>query len=181
MARFSKVPLVSAACGLGHLFSRGLGNGSFRLPIVHSQRNAHLLRLTSMGIALVIAVVDWWARPYVSLGFLYLFPIMLAVGFLPRGGHSFSWAIIADVTEEQSATADLSSGEPNQQERTLLNNRESEVLRLLVQGTNKEIAAHLNVSESVVKNTLQQLFAKTEVHTRSQLVRVASECYRDLL
>ena len=39
----------------------------------------------------------------------------------------------------------------------------------------------LNVSESVVKNTLQQLFAKTEVRTRSQLVRVALECYRDLL
>ena len=43
------------------------------------------------------------------------------------------------------------------------------------------IASRLNVSESVVKNTIQQLFAKTEVRTRSQLVRVALECYRDLL
>ncbi len=32
----------------------------------------------------VIALVDWWTTPYVSLGFLYLFPIMLAAGFLPR-------------------------------------------------------------------------------------------------
>jgi DNA-binding CsgD family transcriptional regulator len=32
-----------------------------------------------------------------------------------------------------------------------------------------------------VKNTLQQLFAKTEVRTRSQLVRVALERYRELL
>jgi len=36
---------------------------------------------------LAIAAVDWWTKPYVSLGFLYLFPIMLAAGFLPR------WAI----------------------------------------------------------------------------------------
>ncbi|MGA2345800.1 MAG: hypothetical protein ABSF93_07320, partial [Candidatus Sulfotelmatobacter sp.] len=36
---------------------------------------------------MAIAVVDWWTKPYVSLGFLYLFPIMLAAGFLPR------WAI----------------------------------------------------------------------------------------
>jgi len=91
-------------------------------------------------------------------------------------------AIIADVTEERSAATDSSPKESNQQERTPLNSRESEVLRLLVQGlSNKEIASHLNVSESVVKNTLQQLFAKTEVRTRSQLVRVALECYRDLL
>lgn len=31
-----------------------------------------------------IALVDWLTPPYVSLGFLYLFPIMLAAGFLPR-------------------------------------------------------------------------------------------------
>jgi two-component system nitrate/nitrite response regulator NarL len=46
---------------------------------------------------------------------------------------------------------------------------------------NKDIATTLNVTESVVKNVLQQLFTKTEVHSRSQLVRVALEQYRDLL
>jgi two-component system nitrate/nitrite response regulator NarL len=56
------------------------------------------------------------------------------------------------------------------------------VLRLVVQGlANKEIASRMNISESAVKNTLQQLFGKTEVRTRSQLVRVALERYRDLL
>ena len=60
--------------------------------------------------------------------------------------------------------------------------REVEVLRLLVQGlANKEIAAQMDVSESTVKNTLQQLFAKTNVRTRAQLVRVALENYRDEL
>ena len=91
-------------------------------------------------------------------------------------------AIIADVTEERSGAPESTSAASDQQERATLNSRESDVLRLLVQGlANKEIASRLNVSESVVKNTLQQLFAKTEVRTRSQLVRVALECYRDIL
>jgi two-component system, LuxR family, sensor kinase FixL len=301
------------------------------LEWIWEPRNRLPVLLTSAGIVLVIAAIDWWTKPYVSLGFLYLFPIMLAAGFLPRwalvlmgvacavlserfsnldpadaplrtsfealalvgsglfisevlrnrrlrlasqerlrvlvetspaaivtvdergfielanqaaaelllprdghligqpiaaflpelhqalrweegpqfrtsmqcrghrgNGESFLadvWfssykegtaprlaAIIADVTEERSATTDSSPKESNQQERSPLNSRESEVLRLLVQGlSNKEIASQLNVSESVVKNTLQQLFAKTEVRTRSQLVRVALEYYRDLL
>ncbi len=67
-------------------------------------------------------------------------------------------------------------------ERAALNNRETEVLRLLVQGlANKEIAARMEISESAVKNTIQQLFAKTGVRTRSQLVRVALEKYRNVL
>jgi two-component system nitrate/nitrite response regulator NarL len=45
----------------------------------------------------------------------------------------------------------------------------------------KEIAAQLQVSESSVKATLQQLFLKTGVRSRSQLVRVALEQYRDYL
>jgi DNA-binding NarL/FixJ family response regulator len=66
--------------------------------------------------------------------------------------------------------------------RINLSHREVEVLRLLVQGlANKEIASRLEISESAVKNTLQQLFSKTGVRTRSQLVRVALEEYRDLL
>jgi DNA-binding NarL/FixJ family response regulator len=41
--------------------------------------------------------------------------------------------------------------------------------------TNKEIATELEVSESAIKATLQQLFQKTRVRTRSQLVRIALE------
>ncbi|MGO9257560.1 MAG: hypothetical protein ACLQU1_14790 [Bryobacteraceae bacterium] len=48
------------------------------------QRNRTPVLLVSGGIILIIAVVDWWTKPYVSLGFLYLFPIMLAAAFLPR-------------------------------------------------------------------------------------------------
>jgi two-component system, NarL family, nitrate/nitrite response regulator NarL len=57
-----------------------------------------------------------------------------------------------------------------------LSKREQDVLKGVFEGlTNKEIAAHLDISESYVKAVLQQLFAKTGVRTRSQLVRVALE------
>jgi PAS domain S-box-containing protein len=297
---------------------------------IWDQRNRTAVLLISGAIVLAIALVDWWTKPYVSLGFLYLFPIMLTAGFVPRWAvvllgiacaalsetfssldpsdapirlgfetlaltgcglfaaelirnrrltfeaqerlrilvetspaaivtvdergfielcnraaadlmaprdghlvghpiaaflpelhHALRWeegpqfrtsmqcrghrgngesfladvwfssykegatpklaAIIADVTEERSANG----GSPaplDDQERTPLNSREIEVVRLVVQGlANKEIASRLDISESSVKNTLQQLFAKTEVRTRGQLVRVALERYRDLL
>jgi DNA-binding NarL/FixJ family response regulator len=57
-----------------------------------------------------------------------------------------------------------------------LSDREHAVLKGVFEGmTNKEIAAHLDISESYVKAVLQQLFAKTGVRTRSRLVRVALE------
>jgi DNA-binding NarL/FixJ family response regulator len=60
--------------------------------------------------------------------------------------------------------------------RRLLTQREQQVLRGIFEGlTNKEIAAQIGVSEGAVKATLQQLFQKTRVRTRSQLVRIALE------
>jgi len=277
---------------------------------------------------LVIALADWWTKPYVSLGFLYLFPVMLGAGFLPRWAvavlgaacavlsevfsslewsnvrlafetlalagcgmfvaemvrnrrltlqgqerlkilvetspaaivtidergfielanqaaaelmapldgklignpiaaflpelhHALRWeeapqfratmqcrghrgngepfmadvwfstykdgtrpklaAIIADVTDE-GAASNAASFPSEREERAGLTDREFDVLRFLVQGLgNKEIATRMEISESTVKNTLQQLFAKTNVRTRAQLVRVALEQYRDLL
>jgi two-component system, LuxR family, sensor kinase FixL len=301
------------------------------LEIIWDRRKRTAILLISGILVLTIAAVDWWTKPYFSLGFLYLFPIMLAAGFLPRwsivllgvtcallserfsnldpadahirlafealalcgcgllttevllnrrlsleaqertrvlvetspaailtvnegglielanqaaaellaprdghligepiaaflpelhralrpeegpqfrasmqcrghrgNGESFLaevWfssykegatpklaAIIADVSEEQTVPAGSVTGSLDQQERPSLNTRELDVLRLVVQGlSNKEIASRMNISESTVKNTLQQLFGKTEVRTRSQLVRVALERYRDLL
>ena len=90
-------------------------------------------------------------------------------------------AIVADLSEEEDAAPSVSL-ELQNQHRVSLTSRELEVLRLVVQGlANKEIAANMAISESGVKNTLQQLFSKTDVRTRSQLVRVALERYRDLL
>ena len=90
-------------------------------------------------------------------------------------------AIIADVSEETAPVAALPSS-ASAEEEIHLSARELEVLRLLVQGlANKEIARQMGISESAVKNTLQQLFAKTAVRARSQLVRVALERYRNLI
>jgi PAS domain S-box-containing protein len=299
-----------------------------RFERVWEARNRTLILAVSSAIMLAVAAVDWWTRPYVSLGFLYLFPIMLAAGFLPRWAvvllgvscavlaelfssldrsftrlsletlalagcglfvaemvrnrrltlqvqerlralvetspaaivtvdergiielanqaatqlmaphngnlngapiaaflpelhHALRWeeapqfsasmqckghrgngetftadvwfstyeegqrpklaAIIADVTEEVPPAASPSAA-LNSHEQIALNTRELDVLRLVVQGlTNKEIATRMGISESVAKNNLQQLFGKTNVRTRGQLVRVALETHRHLL
>jgi PAS domain S-box-containing protein len=297
-----------------------------RLEAIWDERYRPWVLAMSGALIAIIAFVDWWTKPYVSLGFLYLFPIMLVAGMLPRSlvallglgcailsavfsslemslirllfetlalagcglfvgelvrnrrltseaqerlrilvetspaaivtvdergfielankaateliapdggalignpiaaflpelhsalrkeegpqfrasmqcrgrrsdGESFQadvWfstykdgtspklaAIIAPTPEELAAPATYSS---NHREMPALSPREADVLRYLVQGlSNKEIAARMEVSESTVKNTLQQLFAKSEVRTRSQLVRIALEYYRNLL
>jgi DNA-binding NarL/FixJ family response regulator len=54
--------------------------------------------------------------------------------------------------------------------------RETQVLQGVFEGlSNKEVGTRLNISESSVKAALQQLFQKTGVRTRSQLVRIALE------
>lgn len=66
------------------------------------------------------------------------------------------------------------------QRQARLTDRERRVLSLIFEGlANKQIADRLQISESAVKACLQQLFAKTGVRTRSQLVRIALERYRD--
>jgi len=307
----------------------GRPKSMWRLERVWEERNRTPVLLVSGAIVLIVAFADWWTKPFFAFGFLYLFPIMLAAGFLPRwviallglgcavlsevfsslerstvrlgfetlalvgcglfvaelvrnrlltlegqarlkalvetspaaivtvdehgfielvndaavelmaprdgklvgnpisaflpelhhalrweeapqfratmqcrghrgNGESFTadvWfstykeglthklaAIVADVTEEAAASESTSLSSAEDLERSQLNSREMDVLRFLVQGlANKEIAARMEVSESTVKNTLQQLFAKTNVRTRAQLVRVALEQYRDLL
>ncbi|MES1257674.1 MAG: response regulator transcription factor [Acidobacteriota bacterium] len=66
------------------------------------------------------------------------------------------------------------AGQPD--ESSALTARERAVLKAVFEGlSNKEIAGRLQVSESTVKAVLQQLFDKTGVRTRSQLVRIALE------
>ena len=298
-----------------------------RLDQVWNPRNRARVLTVSGLILLGIAIADWWTEPYVSLGFFYLFPIMLAAGFLRRSAivavgagcaalsqmfsslersyvrvgfealaltgcglfvaelvrnRRISFAAqarlqglvetspAAIVTVDERGIVDLANqaamelmnprdgdlkGSPiaaylpdlhhalrledapqfrssmqcrghrengetfvcevwfstfkegrkpklaaiitlvddpasdrnsapaaGDESRASLSSRETVVLQLLVQGLgNKEIASQLEISESVVKNTFQQLFSKTGVRTRSQLVRVAVEQYRDLL
>ncbi|HPT27720.1 MAG TPA: response regulator transcription factor [Bryobacteraceae bacterium] len=63
--------------------------------------------------------------------------------------------------------------------RVKFTERDRIVLRGVFDGlANKEIAEQLRVSESAIKASLQQLFSKTGVRTRSQLVRAALENFR---
>src|SRR5712664_1498507 len=63
-----------------------------------------------------------------------------------------------------------------------LTDRDKAVLRFIFQGlTNKDIVAHLRISEGAVKASLRLLFEKLSVRTRAQLVKVALEQYRDQL
>ena len=60
--------------------------------------------------------------------------------------------------------------------------REQQVLSYVFEGyTNRRIAERIGVSTSSVKATIQQLFSKTGVRTRSQLVRIVLEQYKDQL
>lgn len=60
--------------------------------------------------------------------------------------------------------------------------RDRQILGFLLEGlSNKEMATSLKLSESAIKAAMQQLFAKTGVRTRSQLVRVALEHLKEEL
>jgi len=66
--------------------------------------------------------------------------------------------------------------------RPRLTERERMMLRFLLQGlTNKDIGAQLQLSEGAVKFSLRRLCEKLAVRTRTQLVKVALEQFRDQL
>jgi DNA-binding NarL/FixJ family response regulator len=72
----------------------------------------------------------------------------------------------------------LLAGARNRHEarQEVLSTRERKVLRYVFEGlSNKEIGQQLAISEGSVKAALQQLFARTGVRSRSQLVRIAVE------
>lgn len=75
-----------------------------------------------------------------------------------------------------------SAGDRQETKAERFTEREQQVLSGVFEGlVNKEIAERIGVSESSVKATLQQLFSKTGVRTRSQLVRITLEHYRSQL
>ncbi len=80
-----------------------------------------------------------------------------------------------DVRIMQTILATAAAKKEEKPGRTL-NRRERSVLLAVFEGySNKTIAAKLNTTEGTVKAVMQQLFDKTGVRTRSQLVRVALE------
>lgn len=82
--------------------------------------------------------------------------------------------LTAIITENESSVSNLPEGQADP--TIVLTNLEHMVLRGIFEGqSNKEIASHLESSESAVKSTIQRLFTKLGARTRSQLVRIAIE------
>ena len=76
----------------------------------------------------------------------------------------------------RSLVAGASGKSDEQRTSQPLTERERAVLKGVFEGlTNKEIGVKLQTSEGTVKAVMQQLFDKTGVRTRSQLVRIALE------
>jgi two-component system sensor kinase FixL len=51
---------------------------------IYSEGNRTRFLGAAAILIVAIAVVDWQTKPFISIGFLYLFPILLVAGFLPR-------------------------------------------------------------------------------------------------
>jgi DNA-binding NarL/FixJ family response regulator len=104
--------------------------------------------------------------------FLKSSPLAELTQAIRRVMNGESW-IDSGMVRALLADARRRSGETRQES---LSPRERNVLRCVFEGlSNKEIGQRLGISEGSVKAVLQQLFARTGVRTRSQLVRIAVE------
>lgn len=67
---------------------------------IYSCSNRRILLISAAVLACLIAAVDWYTRPYISIGFLYLFPVMLVSGISRRWqivGLSAGFALLQEV------------------------------------------------------------------------------------
>jgi two-component system nitrate/nitrite response regulator NarL len=63
-----------------------------------------------------------------------------------------------------------------------LTERDRTILRCILQGlSNREIAGRIEISEGAVKASVRHVCEKLGVRTRSQLVKIALEQYKDQL
>jgi DNA-binding NarL/FixJ family response regulator len=95
-----------------------------------------------------------------------------AIRRVVAGGNWWDDGILPTATGGAQAPGSSAGGVRSITERQRL------VLRSILDGlTNKEIALRMRASETSIKATIQELFSKAGVRTRSQLVRVAIERY----
>jgi DNA-binding NarL/FixJ family response regulator len=99
--------------------------------------------------------------------------LVLAIKVVASGGAWLEPRIIRLLADESVGRLPVAGGDGCAQ---LLSDREQRVLMGILSGlTNRKIGENLGLSESSVKTAVQQLFYRTGVRTRGQLVRVALE------
>lgn len=66
---------------------------------IYTETNRRRFLVAATILVIAISVIDWQTKPFISIGFLYLFPILLAAGFLSRWQILFV-AVVCSVLQE---------------------------------------------------------------------------------
>jgi PAS domain S-box-containing protein len=132
------------------------------LSSIYTRKNRTPFLLIAALLIMLIATIDWLTKPYISIGFLYLFPIMLIAGFLPR------WQIVV-VALVCAALQELFSELPS-----------SEAITRLLMASAGFVGTGLFVSE-IIRNRQIAIEHMEEVETHSKLQREAEEQLRILV
>ena len=129
---------------------------------IYSRKNRALFLVAAALLIVLIATIDWLTKPYISIGFLYLFPIMLIAGFLPRWQITVV-ALVCAVLQE------VFSNLPS-----------NEAITRLVMASAGFVGTGLFVSE-IIRNRQIALEHVEEVETHSKLRQEAEEQLRILV
>jgi PAS domain S-box-containing protein len=132
------------------------------LSWIYSRKNRAPFLIAAVLLIVVIAMIDWLTKPYISIGFLYLFPIMMIAGFQPR------WQVVV-VALICAVLQELFSELPS-----------SEAITRLVMASAGFVGTGLFVSE-IIRNRQMALEHVEEVETQSKLRREAEEQLRILV
>lgn len=132
------------------------------LPSIYTRENRTRFLIAAAILIALIATIDWYTKPYISIGFLYLFPIMLIAGFLPRW-QTVLVALVCAVLQE--LFSELPSGEA--------------ITRLLMASAGF-IGTGLFVSE-IIRGRQMALEHVEEIETQSKLRYEAEEQVRILV
>lgn len=93
-----------------------------------------------------------------------------------RGETLLALPILASLLKNAAPVAEQAPKAGKQTRESVLTERERSVLEAVARGArNKEIAAHLGISEPTVKTHLTNLYAKLNVDSRASAVAVATE------
>lgn len=129
---------------------------------IYSRSNRSAFLVAAGVLIAAIATIDWLTKPYISIGFLYLFPIMLIAGLLPRW-QTVLVALVCAVLQE------LFSELPS-----------SEAITRLLMASAGFIGTGLFVSE-ISRNRQMALDHVEEVETHAKLRQEAEDQLRILV